>query len=190
LKAKGGAFPGDRPCAQPGCGASGDYRAPVRRPGSALAGPSGPPEWQYFCLEHVRDFNAKWNFFDGMDADAIWEAQTPYPSWDRATRAFAHNSLAGDMRVDDALGVLRWKQATAAAARAAPVLGKAERQALAQLGLPETATLPQVKAKYRELARRYHPDANKGSRAHEARFQALTEAYAVLAASAAFGRNS
>ncbi|MGL6043565.1 MAG: J domain-containing protein, partial [Sandaracinobacteroides sp.] len=191
LKAKGGAFPGNKACAQAGCGLAGDYRAPVRRPGSAFAGPSGPPEWQYFCLEHVRAFNEKWNFFDGMDADAIWQAQTPYPSWDRETRAFAHNlgnggAMAGEDRVNDMLGVLRWKQAGAAQARAAPLLGKDERQALATLGLPETATLADVKAKFRALARRYHPDANKGSREHEARFQALTEAYAVLEASAVF----
>jgi hypothetical protein len=159
----------------------------VRRPGSALAAPSGPPEWQYFCLPHVREFNEKWNYFEGMDADAIWEAQTPYPSWDRETRAFAHNALAGDERIDDMLGVLRWKQATVAQARQSP-LSREDRQALAKLGLPETATMAEVKAKYRALARRYHPDANKGSREHEARFQALTEAYAALEASPSFRR--
>lgn len=194
MRAKGGAYPGARPCAHPGCPEAGDYRAPVRKPGSALAAPAGPPEWQHFCLTHVRAFNASWNYFDGMDETAIWEAQTPYPSWDRETRAFAHNlnkgrALAGDARIDDMLGVLRWKQASAGQPPVSS-LGREERQALAKLGLPETATMAQVKAKYRALARRYHPDANGGSRAHEARFQALTEAYAVLEASAGFGGKS
>jgi hypothetical protein len=183
MRAKGGAYPGDRPCAHAGCPEAGDYRAPVRKPGSALAGPSGPPEWQYFCLTHVREFNASWNYFDGMDEDAIWQAQTPYPSWDRETRAFARNATADEGRIDDMLGVLRWK--TAAAARAASALSREDRQALAKLGLPETATLKEVKAKYRALARRYHPDANAGDRSHEARFAELTEAYSVLEASAA-----
>ena len=187
MKAKGGAFPGNRDCAHEGCAEAGDYRAPVRRPGSSFAAPSGPPEWQYFCLEHVRAFNAKWNYFDGMSEDAIWEAQSPYPSWDRETRAFAHNAMNGDMRVDDALGVLRWK-AAAGGARAESPLTREDRQALSKLGLPETADMAEVKAKYRQLARRYHPDANKGSREHEARFQALTEAHAHLEASATFGR--
>ena len=187
MKAKGGAFPGERACAHPGCPEAGDYRAPLNRPGSAFAGPSGPPEWQYFCLEHVRAFNAGWNYFDGMSEDAIWEAQTPYPSWDRETRAFAHNAMAGEARVEDTLGVLRWKTASA---RAEPEsrLSREDRQALAKLGLPDTASLAEVKAKYRQLARRYHPDANDGSREHEARFQALTEAYTKLENSAAFGR--
>jgi hypothetical protein len=188
MRAKAGSFPGDRPCAHPGCKDPGEYRAPLSRPGSAFAPPSGPPQWQYFCLEHVRAFNAGWNWFEGLDADAIWQAQTPYPTWDRETRAFAHNlrqgaSLDGIDRVEDALGVLRWK---AAAARTKPTLGAADRRALAALGLGEDATLADIKAKYRALARRYHPDSNAGSRAHEARFQALTEAHDQLIRSAAF----
>jgi hypothetical protein len=186
MKAKGGAFPGNRRCPHAGCTQAGDYRAPVRRPGSSFAAPSGPPEWQYFCLEHVRAFNAKWNYFEGMSEEAMWEAQSPYPTWDRETRAFAHNAVNGGVRVDDALGVLRWK--SAAQARAATPLTREDRQALSKLGLPETASLADVKAKYRLLARRYHPDANKGSREHEARFQALTEACSHLEVSMTFGR--
>lgn len=189
MKARGGAFPGDRPCAHAGCDEAGDYRAPVHRPGSAFAAPSGPPEWQYFCLEHVRAFNEKWNYFEGMDEATIWQQQTPYPGWDRETRAFAHNLGRGaanaEMRVDDMHGVLRWKQASAAPAAPGP-LSREDRQALARLGLTETATVDEVKGKYRTLARRYHPDANKGDRTHEARFAALTEAYDHLRGSASF----
>lgn len=190
MKTKGGAYPGDRPCAHEGCPEAGDYRAPVRKPGSAFAAPSGPPEWQYFCLEHVREFNAKWNYFEGLDPDTVWQQETAYPSWDRETRAFAHNLKHGgdaDFRVDDVHSVLRWKQATAQQ-RAASPLTREDRQALAKLGLAETATMDEVKAKYRQLARRYHPDANKGSREHEARFTALTEAYGHLEASASFAK--
>jgi hypothetical protein len=187
MRTKGGAFPGERPCAHAGCDQPGDYRAPLKRPGSAFAAPSGPPEWQYFCLEHVRAFNATWNYFEGMSEDAIWQAQSPYPSWDRETRGFAHNAMADEGRIDDMLGVLRWK--TAAAQAASSLLTREDRQALARLGLPETATMKDVKATYRTLARRYHPDANAGSRAHEARFQALTEAYAHLEGSESFRRS-
>jgi DnaJ-domain-containing protein 1 len=195
VKAKGGAYPGDRPCAQEGCPEAGDYRAPVHKPGSAFAAPSGPPEWQYFCLDHVRAFNAKWNYFEGLDPDTVWQQETAHPSWDRETRAFAHNLKHGGLKhgggaefqEEDVHSVLRWKQA-AAAHRAASPLTREDRQALAKLGLADTATMDEVKAKYRTLARRYHPDANKGSREHEARFTALTEAYDHLAASQTFAK--
>jgi molecular chaperone DnaJ len=48
------------------------------------------------------------------------------------------------------------------------------------LGVPKTATAPEIKKSYRELARKYHPDANKGSADAEERFKEITEAYNVL----------
>jgi len=48
------------------------------------------------------------------------------------------------------------------------------------LGVPKTATAAEIKKSYRELARKWHPDANKGSTAAEDRFKEITEAYNVL----------
>ncbi len=187
MKGKAGAFPHAGSCAHPDCDAPGEYRAPVDGPGRRRADGAGPPQWQYFCLQHVRDFNAGWDYFAGMDDSEIWAAQSPYPNWERETRVFAHNAGQGDFEIRDPLGVLRWKVAgEGIRPEQTPPLSRAERQALAALGLAETATLADIKAKYRQLARRYHPDANAGSRNHEARFQKLTEAYALLCASSRF----
>src|SRR6202035_5384850 len=48
------------------------------------------------------------------------------------------------------------------------------------LGVPKTATAAEIKKSYRELARKWHPDANKGSTDAEDRFKEITEAYNVL----------
>jgi molecular chaperone DnaJ len=48
------------------------------------------------------------------------------------------------------------------------------------LGVPKTATAAEIKKSYRELARKWHPDANKGSADAEERFKEITEAYNVL----------
>ncbi len=63
----------------------GEFRAPLT--------PSdfdGPGRWRWLCLEHVREHNAKYNFFEGMSRDEIEAAQSPIAGWERATRAFAH----------------------------------------------------------------------------------------------------
>lgn len=186
MRAKGGEYPGERPCAHPGCPLPGTYRAPVHKPGSSLAPPSGPPQWQYFCLDHVRAFNAQWNYFEGMDAETIFQQQTPYPTWDRETRHFAHTAHAHTdavNRMEEAISTLRWR---AAATPRASALTPEDRRSLSRLGLEETATLADAKKKYRLLARRYHPDTNGGDRQHEPRLQALTEAIDQLAASPTF----
>jgi DnaJ-class molecular chaperone len=48
------------------------------------------------------------------------------------------------------------------------------------LGIPRNAPEKDVKAAYRRLARKYHPDVNPGDKAAEARFKEVNEAFEVL----------
>ncbi len=48
------------------------------------------------------------------------------------------------------------------------------------LGVAKTAKQADIKAAYRKLARKYHPDANKGDASAEAKFKEISEAYSVL----------
>src|SRR5215471_4447875 len=48
------------------------------------------------------------------------------------------------------------------------------------LGVGKTAKPAEIKAAYRKLARKYHPDANKGDSAAEERFKEISETYNVL----------
>ncbi|MBC7985400.1 MAG: molecular chaperone DnaJ, partial [Sphingomonadaceae bacterium] len=76
-------------CAYPGCAEPGEFRAPGR--GHRRHGFDGPGDYRWLCLDHVREFNAGYNFFAGMSTDEIYEAQRPYAGWERETRAFAAN---------------------------------------------------------------------------------------------------
>ena len=49
------------------------------------------------------------------------------------------------------------------------------------LGVPRSATEPQIKSAYRKLALKHHPDRNPGDSAAEEKFKEAAEAYAVLA---------
>ena len=48
------------------------------------------------------------------------------------------------------------------------------------LGVAKTAKPAEIKTAYRKLARKYHPDANKGDASAEERFKEISEAYSVL----------
>lgn len=50
----------------------------------------------------------------------------------------------------------------------------------ATLGVPKTATAKDIKAAFRRLARKHHPDVNPGDKAAESRFKDVNEAYEVL----------
>ena len=61
-----------------------------------------------------------------------------------------------------------------------------ERAALEVMGLGPQAGRPELRRRYSELVRRYHPDRNGGDRGYERRLQMVVEAYQLLRKAAAF----
>ena len=77
-----------RQCNWPGCEEPGEFRAPgVRAPGF-----DGPGDYRWFCLDHVRAFNAGYDYFAGMSPEEIYAAQSPLHGWQTETRAFGPNA--------------------------------------------------------------------------------------------------
>jgi len=176
-----------RACAHPGCEAVGEFRAP----GSRRPSFDGPGEWRWLCLDHVREFNSDYNYFNGMTADEIAEAQTPYGGWERETRAFSANASSGPRWADfvdplDAIGARFRPQQDPAARKDGRPLSEADRKSLKLLGLGVDADRRALRQRYLDLVRRYHPDKNGGDRSHEKALQAVIEAYTALKGRPAF----
>jgi hypothetical protein len=177
-----------RACDHPGCAEAGEFRAPP------LEGPGGegPPAFRWFCLEHVRAFNAGYNYFDGMTAEEIRRAQSPIAGWERETRAFARAGAgdAGPRWADfadplDAIAA-RFRRAAAPERSDGKPLSGEDRRNLDVLGLAPDADRAALRRRYSELVRRYHPDRNGGDRSHEARLSAVIAAYQQLRQAPAF----
>ena len=182
-----------RACAHPGCAAEGEFRAPAdSRRGSGF---DGPGDWRWLCLDHVRAFNSSYNYFQGMSADEIDAAQTPYSGWDRATRAFATGGASPPPRWADftdpldAIGA-RFRRGDGNGSteprKDGRPLSDANRRALKVLGLPVDADRRALRQRYAELVRRYHPDRNGGDRSHEKALQDVIAAYTQLKSAPAF----
>ena len=175
-------------CAHPGCTGPGEFRAPAGR------GPSfdGPGDWRWLCLDHVRAFNAGYNYFEGMSPDEISAAQNPYAGWDRETRAFASVGGGGPPRWSDftdpfdAIGARFRRQPAEPPRKDGRELSAQDRKSLGVLGLTIDADRRQLRQRYSELVRRYHPDRNGGDRRHEKALQAVLDAYAHLKSRPAF----
>ena len=169
-------------CAVPGCGEPGEYKAPLEP-----ANFNGPGSWRFLCLDHVREHNSKYNYFDGMSAEEISDAQSIYGGWERSVRAFSPTAGATPAWSDfadplDAIGA-RFRSA-----REAPPtrFSQPERRALSVLGLGEDADRHALRSRYSKLVRRYHPDKNGGDRSHETRLREVIEAYQSLKRSRVF----
>jgi hypothetical protein len=182
----------DRLCAAPGCNEAGEFRAPGVRTSSF----DGPGDYRWFCLDHVRQFNAGYDFFKGMTADEILAAQSPIYGWERETRAFGANAgIDGVPRWADFADPLEAINARAEARKAGMTptarqdgifLSIEERRALETLGLGLDADRRELRSRYSQLVRKYHPDRNGGDRSYETRLQQAVEAYQLLRKAAAF----
>lgn len=176
-----------RICDYPGCTEAGEFRAP----GINGHGFDGPGQWRWLCLEHVREFNAGYDWFEGMSAEEIYAAQAPASGWRTESPSF--RPTAG---VD---GMPRWADyddpLEAIAARANGIKSRARREAelakdvrfsreeaeaLEVMGLGLDIDRARLRRRYSELVRRYHPDRNGGDRQHEARLTRVVEAYQLL----------
>ena len=180
-----------RACDSPGCDQQGEFRAPL------LDGPrgrhDGPGGYRYFCLDHVREFNAKYNFFSGMSADEIQDAQRPFAGWERETRAFAHSGADRPPRWADfsdpldAIGArFRERMAEQRERKDGKPLSGADRRALKVLGLDQDTDRRGLRQRYSELVRKFHPDRNGGDRSMEKALQEVIAAYQQLKSSPAF----
>jgi DnaJ-domain-containing protein 1 len=174
-------------CEWPRCGAPATHRAPKGRLRAS--------EYWRFCLDHVREYNNSYNFFEGMSDDAIAKYQKEdltghRPTWKmgsiggrrgeskRSSRGFRGSGWAADDPFELFERVSRGDQARPSA-EGRKVLN-AQRRALDVLGLEADAKRADIKAKFKVLVKRHHPDANGGDRTSEDQLREIIQAYNYL----------
>ena len=177
----------EHPCCEwPGCGGAATYRAPKGR--------GRENEYWRFCLDHVREYNQSYNFFSGMNAEAVARYQKDAltghrPTWKMGANggkkgaspedidgAFDPFSVFGEIN-----GRAGWRRGPEAEPKAETrKVMNAERKALQVMGLGPNATLADVKVKYKALVKQHHPDANGGDRSTEDRLIEIIKAYNYL----------
>ncbi|MFN5633007.1 MAG: DnaJ domain-containing protein [Sphingomonadales bacterium] len=183
-----------RQCQHPTCQRAGEFRAP--NPYGRPPGPNGPGDYLWFCLDHVREFNAGYDWFEGMSAEEIAKAQSPMNVWPSETRAFRANGNVdspprwADFRDPiDAISARfkgRMEDARPATAANGHILSADDKKALKTLGLGHDADRKAMRSAYSRLVRKYHPDKNGGDRAHEKALQDVIAAYTHLKMAPAF----
>jgi hypothetical protein len=173
------------PCQWPQCDAPATHRAPKGRLRAS--------EYWRFCLEHVREYNNSYNFFAGMSDDAIARYQKEdltghRPTWKMGSiggRQNGKRAAAGfrgsGWAAEDTFGLFDGAGGTARrpAAEGRKVFN-AQRRALDVLGLEADAGRADIKARFKVLVKRHHPDANGGDRASEERLREIIQAYNYL----------
>lgn len=175
---RGAPSPSGRSCDHPGCSNDGDYRAPRAR--------DRLNDYFWFCLDHVRAYNANWDYYAGMSSQQIEMEVRQDVTWQRPTWPMGSgNGKRGPYihDVHDPYGVFTdagLHSQPGNSVRPRPI---GEIAAMSLLGVADPLTMTDLKTRYKELVKIYHPDANGGDRLAEEKFKEINSAYRLLMAS-------
>ncbi len=160
-------------CDMPGCPDYGEHKAPKHR---------GLNEYYFFCFNHIKEYNKAWDFFEGMSSDEIQNHITNSLYGDRPT-------WKSDVKAEEKLYEAARKtyyfdnEETKEETRNNNFYGNTntpEYEAMAIMGLTPPINLEIIKAQYKKLAKKYHPDLNNGNSDAQELLKKINMAYTIL----------
>lgn len=175
-------------CEWEGCEKPGTHKAPKTKKQNG--------DFHTFCIEHVREYNKSFNYFSDMKDEEVGDvirqaARTgERPTWGMGTnahgrgnprpRAAQHTGDFATRRVSDPNNFFARVARNQGRKPMTPKEKKllvADRRALETLGLEGAKSSDEIKAAYKDLVKKHHPDANGGDRSSEDRLRAIITAY-------------
>ena len=154
-----------RQCENSGCHEPAKYRAPKS--------PDILDDYFWFCKDHVREYNLKWNFFDGsseeelqkqMESDRVWERETKPFKTSEEQRAWSRLGVDDPHQVLGANATQNPGKSITGATRKLP---SSERRALDVLEAKDHWAKAEIRKSYKSLIKILHPDMNGGDRSQE-----------------------
>ena len=169
---------GQHICMAEGCFDIGSHPAPKNR--------QELRSYIWFCLDHIRMFNSQWNYYDGLEGDALEREIRRATTWERPSWKFGTGpsaKMASSDPFEDKFSF--FDEADTSAHAAAQNLTTEQKKAFALFELTPDSDQETIKKRYKELAKKLHPDHNRSDPKAEDRLKEINLAYAVLRKSTA-----
>ena len=160
-------------CDWSNCKKAGNYKAPIEKDNSK--------KFRLLCLEHIKIFNKKWNYFANMTNEEIEYFIKSDLTWHKPTKSFNssenffnilwNNALEDKLNIFESSNFKNFKK---------DKLTSTDRDALDIMGLKYEAKWEEIQKKFKSLVKKYHPDKNLGSKKFEDKLKKITLAYSKL----------
>ena len=134
-------------CAFLNCKEEGIYPAPRSR--------KDINSYRYYCIEHIRDFNKSWNFFEGLTEEEFENEIRKSTTWDRPSWKFGTSNH--NKKINDPFNLFNDIEDTNLSKK---TVNSKLLSSWKLLELNPTTNIEEVKKKYKSLAKKWHPDKN------------------------------
>lgn len=161
-------------CDMPGCLAEGCYKAPKDRSLS---------EHYRFCGDHIGEYNKAWDFFSGMHPQEVEDHILKSMYGDRPTWRYDPEANLEDTLYQTAWQSYHFTEKGPQREKDPPPQNPhntPEFEALALMGLEPPVDLRIIKTRYKELAKKHHPDLRPGDPEAEELLKRINMAYTIL----------
>ncbi len=152
----------------------GSYKAPVEKDNSK--------KYRMLCLNHIKEFNKNWNYFEGMNDDQIYEFLKSDMIWHKPTQSFSssdnffkilwNNALKDDLNKYKMNGQFDHMEQFK--------FNNNDIKAFSILGVSIGIKWEKIQEKFKKLVKKFHPDMNLGNKKFEDKLKVITLAYTQL----------
>ena len=160
-------------CDWDNCKNQGQYKAPVKKDNSK--------NFRLLCLDHIKIFNKKWNYFADMNDQEIEFFVKSDLTWHKATKSFGSSenffNILWNNALEDKLNIFKSSNFTEFKKNR---LNDTDKDALDIMELKYDAKWEEIQKKFKTLVKKYHPDKNLGSKKYEDKLKKITLAYSQL----------
>ena len=156
-------------CAEVNCIKLGEYKAPFSR--------KNINTYIYFCLEHVREYNRKWNYYEGLDDNEIESEIRKATTWERPSWPIRNNIQKSWDKINfnfkdfDSINEQKTENSFL------EIFSQKEINAFKTLEVSPTKSIEDIKKAYKRLVKKYHPDHNIGNKEFESKIKDVNQAY-------------
>ena len=162
-------------CDWKNCSKYGDYKAPVEKDNSKI--------YRWLCIDHIKEFNKSWDYFNGMSEDQIFNFIKSDMTWHKPTQSFGSSDNFFNILWNDALSSEKdhfknklYKENNIKLKN----FNNKDIDAFKTLELEIGTIWPKIQNKFKILVKKFHPDMNSGNKIYENKLKNITLAYSQL----------
>ena len=160
-------------CDWENCNNQGSYKAPIEKDNSR--------KFKLLCLEHIKIFNKKWNYFSNMNDQEIEYFIKSDLTWHKSTKSFGSSdnffNILWNNALEDKINIFR---SSSFKDFKKNKLNQTDKDALDIMELNYDVKWEEIHKKFKILVKKYHPDKNLGSKKYEDKLKKITLAYSQL----------